>query len=285
MKNFLLLFLIGLLGNLYSQESNIEFFPSGLNFIPLKANNRDAKIGLIYIPENNNMKIDVGNNIDLIGFRFSDSERLTAGVEFLAYALSRSYQGKRLQIDAVDGLFGGNISYSKKLEDNLLAGRFSIIHNSAHLVDGHWDFRNNRWIDNYKPVPYSKDFAELIIAYNYNADFASIKTYTGFTYAFLIWPSDIKRFNFDCGFEIGLSKLLNPIFAKRIVPFFAHNFSLSGTASYRGSNNSMFGIKFGNWNEKGLLIFISYYKGYDVFHSYYKRRVERFGIGFSIDFL
>jgi hypothetical protein len=285
MKNLLLFFLIGLLCNSYPQDNDFEFFPSGLNFIPLKANNRDAKIGLIYIPENNNMKIDIGNNIDLIGFGVSDSDRFTVGIEFLAYALSRSYQEKRLQIDAVDGFFGGNIAYSKKLEDNLLTGRFRIIHNSAHLVDGHWDFRNNRWIDNYKPVPYAKDFAELIVAYTYNIDFASIRTYMGFAYAFLIRPSDIKRFNFETGFEIGLSKLISPLFRKGITPFFAHNFSLSGTASYQGNNNSMLGIKFGNWNEKGLLMFISYYKGYDVFHSYYKRTVERFGVGFSVDFL
>jgi hypothetical protein len=276
---------MGLSVIVYPQASNFELFPSGLNFAPLKANNRDAKIGLIYIPENNNMKIDIGNNIDLISFQLSESERLTAGIEFLAYALSTSYQGKRLQIDAVDGLFGGNISYSKKIDDKMFSGRFSIIHNSAHLVDGHWDFHNDRWIDNYRPVPYAKDFAELVVAYNYNTDFVSIRPYTGLEYAFLIRPSDIKRFNLESGFEIALTKLLQPLFGKSKVIFFAHNFSLGGITSFRGSNNSMFGIKFGNWFEKGLLIFVSYYEGYDVFHSYYKRRVERFGLGFSVDFL
>lgn len=281
MKNLLLFFLTGLLCNSYSQDNNFEFFPSGLNFIPLKANNRDAKIGLNYFPGNSNMKIDIGNNIDLIGFRVSDSERLTAGIEFLAYALSKSYLEQRLQIDAVDGFFGGNISYSKKVEDNLLTGRFSIIHNSAHLVDGHWDFSNNRWIDNYKPVPYAKDFAELIVAYSSNIYLASIRSYAGFAYSFLIRPSDIKRFNFEAGVEIGL----NSLFGKSIIPFFAHDFSLSGTSTYQGNNNSLVGIKLGKWEGEGILFFISYYNGYDVFHAYYKRKVERFGAGVSVEFL
>jgi len=96
-------------------------------------------------------------------------------------------------------------------------------------------------------------------------------------------PSDIKRFKFDSGFEIALTELLVPLIGKSKVLFFAHNFSLGGTTSFRGGNNSMLGIKFGNRNEKGLLIFISHYEGHDVSHSYYNRRVGRFG--FYVDFL
>ncbi|HSP87639.1 MAG TPA: DUF1207 domain-containing protein [Ignavibacteriaceae bacterium] len=280
MKKFFLILILFLLTNSYPQNK-FEFFPSGLNFTPLKANNMDAKIGLNYFPENINMKIDIGNNIDLVEFKVSDRERLTAGIEFLAYALSRSYQDKRLQIDAVDGFFGGNISYSKKIEDNLLSGRLSIVHNSAHLVDGHWDFRNNRWIDNYKPVPYAKDFAELLAAYTFNINLTSLRTYTGIAYSFLIRPSDMKRLNIEAGFEVGVSSL----FGRNVVPFIAHDFSLSGTAAYQGNNNSLVGIKLGEWEGKGILLFISYYNGYDVFHSYYKRKVERFGFGFTVDFL
>jgi hypothetical protein len=285
MKRYLLPFIIILFCNIYSQENSFELFPSGLNFIPLKAMNRDAKIGLNIIPENNNMKINIGNTIDILSFRFSQSERITAAIDFFAYALSRSYRNKRLQIDAVDGLFGGNISYSKKINNRQFSGRLSIIHNSAHLVDGHWDRNENMWIDNYEPVPYAKDFIELITAYEYKTNFLSIRNYAGFEYAFLVRPSDMKRFNLNSGIEIGLTSLLSPLFGKGKVPFFAYNFTLNGITSYRGNYNSMLGIKFGNWNEKGILIFISYYEGYDVFHSYYKRRVKRFGVGFSVDFL
>ena len=285
MKKKLLLFTIILINYLYPQENSLELFPSGLNFIPLKANTYEAKMGLIYIPANNNMKIDIGDNIDFLSFRLSDSERLTAGIEFFAYALSKSYKEFRLQIDAIDGLFGGNISYSKFINDNQLTGRFRIIHNSAHLVDGHWDFHNNRWIDNYKPEPYSRDFTDLTIAYNYNLNFTSLRNYAALQYAFLVRPSDVKRFNFNTGFEAGFNQLSGSFLGKNYLLFLAYDFLLSGAEKFSGSNNYMLGIKFGSWYERGLQLFLSYYNGLDVFHAYYKRKIKYFGIGFSIDLL
>lgn len=279
MKKIILLLLIFCV-NTYSQNNSLEFFPDGLNFIPLKGNNYEAKIGLVFIPENNNMKIDIGNTVDLLSLRFSDSERLTTGIEFFAYALSRSYKGKRLQITAVDGFFGGNISYSKKMNENLFSMRYRIIHNSAHLVDGNWDRQESSWIDNYEPVPYAKDFMELASAYNFKTGFAEIKNYAGVSYAFLIRPEDFKRLSFYTGIEMRF-----PVFNETNELFFVHNLFLDGINSYKGNNNSMLGIKFGSWEKKGVLLFISYYKGYDVFHSFYKQVVERFSIGFTVDFL
>jgi len=285
MKKTLMLLITLLINYSNAQESNFELFPGSLNFIPLKANLYDAKMGLIYIPENNNMKIDIGDNVDLLNYRLSDTERLTAGIEFFAYALSRSYNEFRLQIDAIDGFFGGNISYSKLIYDKRFSGRIRIIHNSAHLVDGHWDFHNGRWIDNYKPIPYARDFAELAFAYEYDTGFAGLRNYTTFEYAFLVRPRDVKRFNFNTGIEAGFKSLSGTLLDKEYRFFLAYNFLLSGAKQYSGSNHFQLGIKFGNWNDRGLMIFISYYKGLDALHAYYKRKVERLGIGFSIDLL
>jgi hypothetical protein len=46
----------------------------------------------------------------------------------------------------------------------------------------------------------------------------------------------------------------------------------------------MAGIKFGDWDKKGIVLYTSYYSGRDMFSSYYDRRISKFGIGFSIDF-
>lgn len=285
MKKNLPIFLFLLFNCSFPQQSEFEFFPSGLNFVPLKANFYEARMGIIYIPANNNMKLDVGANVDLVSLWISDSERLTAGAEFFAYALSRSYKEFRLQIDAIDGLFGGNISYLKINNDDKLTGRFRIIHNSAHLVDGHWDFHNDRWIDDYEPVPYSRDFAELTLAYNYNLGFASIRNYTAFHYAFLVRPSGLKRFNFYGGAEAGFNYISGSLWGEEYLFFIAYNFLLSGSEKFIGSNNYMLGIKFGKWEGKGLQVFISHYNGLDIFHAYYDRRLNFTGIGFSIDIL
>src|SRR3972149_1103443 len=262
LQKIIVLFLL-LISYAFSQNKEFELFPGGLNFIPLKANNQETKVGLIFFTKNNNLKLDIGNNIDLLSFHLSSNERLTAGVEFMAYALSTSYKGKRLQIDAIDGLFGGNLSYSVKTNNNQVLMRLRVIHNSAHLVDGHWDESEGKWIDDYEPVPFAKDFAEYTFAYECDSDFFVLKSYAGFSYNFLIRPSDMKRLNI----------------------FLAHHFILGGTDNFGGNNNSMLGIKFGDWRGKGLLIYLSYYSGFDLFNAYYKTKVKRFGIGFSVDFL
>lgn len=267
------------------QSKDFELFPSGLNFVPLRANNQEARIGLIFFTKNDNLKLDVGNSIDLVNFNSSSNERITTGIEFMAYALSTSYKGKRLQIDAIDGFFGGNVSYSKRLDSKKLLMRFRIIHNSAHLVDGHWDSNEKKWIDNYEPVPFAKDFAEYTFAYEWDSEFFILKSYTGFSYAFLVRPSDIKRFNFHLGAELALTKLMGSIFGVKENVFLAHHFVLGGSDKYGGNNNSMLGIKFGDWEGRGLLLYLSYYSGNDIFDVYYKRKIERFGIGFSVDFL
>jgi hypothetical protein len=223
MKKSYLLFLLFLVPS-FSQTNKFHFFPSGLNFTPLKGNLNEARMGLIYIPENNNMKIDIGHNIDLFTYNISSLEKISAGVEFFAFALSKSYSDFRLQIDAVDGLFSGNVSYSNQLNDSRISARFRVIHNSAHLVDGHWDYRGDKWIDDYRPVPYAKDIAELSLAYDYKILSSSVKNYTSFEYAFLIRPSDLKRFNMNSGIEAALHFIGGDDFT----PYTAYNFLLSG---------------------------------------------------------
>jgi hypothetical protein len=283
-KKTFILFLF-LLQYSFPQNKNLELFPGGLNFPSLKANNQEAKIGLFFYTKNNNMKIDIGNNVDVLGFRLSSNKRLTAGIEFMAYALSTSYSGKRLQINAIDGLFGGNLSYSTSEETYRILMRLRVIHNSAHLVDGAWDENKGKWIDNYEPVPFAKDFGEYTFAYECNSDFFILKSYAGLSYNFLIRPSDMKRLNIHAGFELALTKLLGLLLGQKENVFFAHHFILGGANKFGGSNNSMLGIKFGDWNGKGILLYISYYSGFDLFDVYYKSKVERFGFGFSIDFL
>lgn len=284
LQKIIILFLL-LITYSFPQNKKFELFPAGLNFIPLRANNQEARIGLIFFTENNNLKLDIGNNIDLLNFHLSSKERLTAGIEFMAYALSTSYKGKRLQIDAIDGFFGGNLSYSNQLDCERFLMRLRIIHNSAHLVDGHWDVDENNWINNYNPVPFAKDFAEYTFAYENESDFMTLRGYSGFSYSFLIRPSNIKRLNFHSGFELALTNLLGSFLSEEKSVFLAHHFILGGTDKFGGNNNSIIGIKFGEWKGKGILFYLSYYSGFDVFNAYYNRKVERFGIGFSVDFL
>ena len=46
----------------------------------------------------------------------------------------------------------------------------------------------------------------------------------------------------------------------------------------------MAGLKFGDWDGKGLVFYMSYYIGANPFSEYYSNRIEKFGIGFFVDY-
>lgn len=253
--------------------------------MPLKANNQEARLGVLYYTSTTNLKVDIGNTVDLLSFEFDDSSsRISAGIEFMAYAFSKSYAGKRLQISAVDGFFGGNISFSKQFAQSKLIARFRIIHNSAHLVDGSYDSSTDAWIDNTKPIPFTKDFGEITVAHQINSQNFYLKYYGGISYAALVRPDELKRYNFHIGFELANGSFLGKVFEHDLNLFIAEHFFLDGTSKYFGNQQLMAGVKFGNWDRKGIVLYVSYYSGRDMFSSFYDKKINKFGLGFSVDF-
>jgi hypothetical protein len=278
-------FIIALIfaSSIYPQQ-NINLFPSGLTFMPLKANNQEARTGVLYYFENANLKVDIGNSIDLIKFSNGTQKSIfTAGIEFMAYAKSTSYSGYRLQIDAVDGFFGGNVSHMYKLDKDRILSRFRFIHNSAHLVDGSYDLQLDKWIQK-EPIPFTKDFGELTVAFENNSIDFSVKYYGGFSYAVLVRPDNLKRWNYNAGIEAAALNFVGSLFDSPGNLFAAHYFSLGGADKYSGNHQTMLGVKFGDWYNKGVLFYLSYYNGSDIFSSYFDRRTSNFGAGFSVDF-
>jgi hypothetical protein len=266
-------------------DSSFELFPDGRHFNPLYCNQQEAHFGILYFTENSNLKVDIGNSVDVIGYNFSGNKmRLTVGIDFFAFAYSTSFKGNRLQIDALDGFFGGNAVFSKRYEGGKLSARFRIIHNSAHLVDGHFDQSVDKWIDDKKPIPFTKDFGELIFM-NENIDNRYLlKYYGGVSYSTLVRPSDMKKYGFIAGSEFMLNNFFGKILNKETSLCLAYNFNLVEIPEYCGNNNALAGVKFGSPDGKGLLLYFNYYSGKNYFSEYYKDGISRTGIGFMVDF-
>ena len=286
----LAVFFISLLYNplIFSQDSTnhtFEFLPSGLHFQSIKANFQEAKVGVFYFPSDANLKLDLGNSIDLLSFKYPNNQlHLTFGIDFFAYALSTSFAGNRLQIDALDGLFGGNATLSKRYNRDRLIFRFRILHNSAHLVDGHYNQNANEWINNQKPIPFTKDFGELLTAYEMNFNFILLRYYGGLSYATLVRPASLKRWNFLGGAELVFPSLIGKVFNNPANLFASYHLLLNGENKYRGNSDFMFGIKFGDWYKKGIMFYAEYYSGQRRFDEYFREKVEEFGLGFYVDF-
>lgn len=282
MKSIIFLFFL-FIESIFCQE--IELFPTGLHFLPFKANYQEARLGVLYYPNNGNLKVDLGNNVDLIKFSLPEKEiTLTLAVEFMGYALSTSYEGRRLQIDALDGFFGGNASFSKNFGGDKLISRFRIIHNSAHLVDGHWNTKKDNWINNDRPIPFTKDFGELSLGYILNPNFGYVRIYGTASYASLVRPNRLQKWSTYFGYELAFSDISGNILNKQTYLFLANQYNLIGLPDYKWNINTLLGIKFGKWNEKGVVFYLSYYSGSNPFSEYYSDRVNQFGIGFFVDY-
>ncbi len=287
MKKILYLFLLFIIAqNIKAQEIKIDFLPTGLNFLPLRANIYEPRLGVLYFPSDRSLKVDIGNSSDVIAVdNLIKDVRISMGIDFMAFGLASSYQGKRLQIDALDGFFGGNASISYKINsDEFFKVRFRIIHNSAHLVDGSYDLNTNKWKNNYSPVPYARDFIEPTFAYENKTDFSLYRVYFSPSYSVLVRPSELKRWSFNTGIEFSLDKLIGKSLSKSNNIFCAYQFSLIGVPEYTGNNNILLGLKMGEYYNKGINIYLSYYTGIHYFSEYYVKKLQKFGIGFFIDF-
>ena len=228
--------------------------------------------------------MNIGNSSDLVALTFQNNRIITLSIDFMAYALSINYSGKRLQIAVLDGFFGGSIAYRIKMRDRNLLLRFRIIHNSAHFVDGLWNSSTGEWVGDDKPIPFTQDFGEITIANEHIFNFGIIKYYGSAAYATLVRPAELQKWFFNSGLEINSDKILGTFLQKPINLFFATHNIFAGKPEYKLSTSNIFGVKFGEWYGKGLQIYFSYYYGNHKFSEYYFKRVNQFGIGFNVDF-
>jgi len=260
------------------------FLPGGTLFPPLRANYEEPRVGVKKEAGTSRLKLDIGSSIDFFEYG-SDSTagRLRAGADFFTYALTTSAEGLRLQVDAVDGFFGGHIVYAPPGEDGRLLIRLRLLHISGHLIDGHWDHITMQWKDNKLPIPYTRDFGELTGLFTWRGRIADLSAYTGFSYATLVRPTDLARWATLHGVELHTTGLLGPAAGKPFSLYAADNLAVTGIPAWYGTNNLEFGVKFGEWNGTGIRFYGSYYHGLEVFSQYYYVRTDQWGLGFAFD--
>ena len=266
-----------------NEESGFRFLPGRTTFGPLTAYYQEPRVGLRKEIGSSRLKLDIGATFDLLEYAFSPerAENIRLGIDFFTYALTTNAEGLRLQVDAVDGFFGGHIIYQDTKPQSTLTFRLRLLHLSSHFVDGHYSNSLAGWIGGRDPIPYTRDFGEVLGAYAWSVGSTTVMLYSGFSYATLVRPVEIKRITTLHGFEVYATtgKALGHPFNL----FVADNLTFTGVPTYFGTNNLEFGVKFGGWTDRGVKLFLSYYSGLEILSQYYNLRRNHWGIGFAFD--
>ncbi|MBA4312560.1 MAG: hypothetical protein C0417_08010 [Chlorobiaceae bacterium] len=274
--------------NAQPESSSIfNLFPAGLQFPPLKTNIDEPRVGLVRFLDRAEMKVELGNTIDLIEYRPVNNNLIfRVGIDFFAYAYVKDSKGLYLQIDAIDGFFGGNITVAGTDSFSKPMARLRIFHHSAHLADG------NYWIHTYPrdwtkiggPIPFTRDLGELVLLHHLNYGMEQLRYYGGISYSTLNRPAEFKRLAGLAGIEFTTSRLNLSIFKQNISPFISYTMNMTGAPKYFPSHHAEVGFKIGDPYGKGINIYISYYSGRHMFGEYYDQRLETIGAGFNVDF-
>lgn len=273
MKKYFIV-LILLFGQFYGQAKT-ELFPDDLLIQPFTANIIEPKLGFVFQVGNNELRLDIGNSIDVMRYSINENETLSFGADLFTYTLLRGENDFHFPVDAVDYLFGFNAGYVKNLGQNEFGARLRFSHISAHLVDGHFDHETNQWRDGRTPRVYSREFFELMPYYKFD----NLRVYAGITYLIHVTPSEIGKDSYQVGFDYFAENLIGENFT----PFIAYDFKLENINEYTGNNSINAGIKFGKPNGKGVSLYFHYYSGKSVHGEYYDYNKEYSAIGVNLD--
>jgi len=262
----------------------VEFLP-GTALVPaLIAHPQEARVGVRKEAGSSRLKLDIGTSMDIVTVSLGGGDtHITAGIDFFTYALTTSSEGLRLQVDAVDGFFGGHVACSMKNSAARYDLRLRLLHLSAHMVDGHYDIPRNDWKDGRAPLPFTRDFGELVAGIRGPLAGISCRFYSGFSYATLVRPTTIRRFATLHGLELSSPALLPRMLDRETPVYLAVHLAMAGTPRYAGTTSVEAGMKFGAMYGRGVRIYASYTAGPEVFSQYYDLRSRIWGVGFAFD--
>ena len=258
---------------------NFSFISSGLQFRPLTANVYEPRVGILSQLGKNLLRLDIGNSIDLIRYRPTvDSGVYTIGSDFFTYTLLRGEQGFHFPVDASDYFFGFNGSFRKPMNSGVLSSRLRISHISSHFVDGHYDNTTATWKNGRAPTVYSREFIDVVGAWESSACENLTRVYLGATYLFHVDPGDLPQFSSYAGLEMyrPISGILNP--------YFAYQATLMKVSELTLRHAVQIGLKLGSVTGRGLNLYGSYFSGYSIHEEYFNVKDNYFALGILVEF-
>jgi hypothetical protein len=259
--------------NSFSQKID-DWFPTKLNIQSFTANFLEPKAGFQYLFDISKVQINIGATRDIYHYNTKNTT-ISLGVDLFTYTRTRAQSNFKFPVETIDYMFGINAGYKKDDGNKEIGARFRFSHISAHLVDGYYDSKEGKWLNEREPFVYSKEFIELFPYIRKDG----FRIYIGLTYIFHVIPNEIKKGIFQGGFDYYIFSRRNSSF----IPFIAYDFKLTGIEKYSGNNIVTAGIKFGESLSRGLSFQISYLSGKSVHGEFYDVSENYWTIGLNLD--
>ena len=256
-------------------QSGFQLFPPDLLTEPFNANHLEPKLGFLFHIAENEIRLDIGNSMDLAAWKLDENEFVSAGADLFTYTLLRGESNFHFPVDAIDYLFGLNASYRRDFDEKQIGARLRISHISAHFVDGHYDPTNQIWRDNQKPKVYSREFVELMPYFKTG----NLRVYAGISFLFHVDPERLGKDSYEFGAEYFAKDLLNEF----LTPFISYDFKLVNYEKYRGNNSIIAGLKIGFPDGRGLSLYFNYYAGQSIHGEYFDFVKKYFAFGVNLD--
>ncbi len=261
------------------EDSRIALVPHGLLFRPLLANTYEARVGLLSQLGKNQLRLDIGNSIDLLQYSVvKDSTSFSMGTDFFTYTLLRGERNFHFPVDASDYFFGINFNYKSATALGLMSSRLRVSHISAHFVDGHYDNTKGEWKDSRYPIVYSREFIDVVVACDPAPLNDALRGYIGATYLFHVDPITVAPFSGYAGLEWHSKAYTNTNF------YAGYQTTMMKISEVAFRHNVQLGVKFGEWDGRGLNLFASYFSGFSIHGEYFDAKENYFALGFLVEF-
>jgi len=180
-----------------------------------------------------------------------EESKTRIGTDFFTLSRLRSEGNMKFPVETADYFFGVNGTTKGKLNGLNYSARLRLAHISSHIVDG----LAHDTILNRKPFVYSREFAEITGAINFD----EFRCYAGLTY--------------DFNYKIN----------QYIKVLAGYDFKLSGFDDvYFGTHSAQAGIEFVTSNEIGILISGYYFNGKSIHGMFYTENDSYYGVGFQV---
>lgn len=258
-----LMILVFLSSPLYSFEN--------LLFKPLTANILEPRVGALYELQDNKIRLDIGNSIDLFESKYDENFIVRYGVDFFTFSRLRSEGRFKFPVETADYFFGLNSSLKYHYINTEYYIRFRLSHISSHLIDGY----SKNGVFNKIPEVYSREFVDLVFA----MDYYGFRPYLGSSFIFSTIPKEVNRIIPELGIDYKFD------ISDNLRILFGYDFKLGGYNDiYTPIHSTQIGLLIKQTDNYGLLINYSYYKGKSFHGMFYKEKDIYSAVGFQIYF-